>query len=81
MDRRIQVQDIHYTVDQIIEILVKHQATLGVNGVGESEHGSSVPLDDTALIQMLQAENRRLRMLLIEALLDKAAFEEVLGQT
>lgn len=72
------MHQIQYTVDQIVEILVKHQAMM--NGLDESEDRASAPLQDVELIHLLKSENRRLRILLIEALLDKAAFEEVLGR-
>jgi hypothetical protein len=80
MVRQARMQPIHYTIEQIIEILVKHQANVGEDRVGKSENGGAAPLEDAALIQLLQAENVRLRMMLIEALLDKDAFEEALGR-
>jgi hypothetical protein len=79
--RRIEMQQIHYTVDQIVDILVQHEARTGLAGLREFDHGAAAALSDADRIQMLLAENQRLRMLLIEALLDKATFEDILRST
>jgi putative transposase len=81
-----------YTEDQIIGVLREHEAGVttaelcrkhGISDAtfynGKAKYGG-MPLSEAARLRTLEDENRRLKKLLAESMLDVAALKNLLGK-